>query len=104
MTCLEFGKYIINNIKRATLSNALNICNKIDIDGGYDFNELVKSINDYTGELIATSKIDKIIAYKIIIICKDAVDKYNSSFNYNKKMIIDDFVIRLWETFAKGEK
>ena len=38
MTCLEFGKYIINNIKRATLSNALNICNKIDIDGGYDFN------------------------------------------------------------------
>ena len=99
MTCLEFGKYIINNIKRATLSNALNICNKIDIDGGYDFNELVKSINDYTGELIATSKIDK-----IIIICKDALDKYNSSFNYNKKMIIDDFVIRLWETFAKGEK
>ena len=76
MTCLEFGKYIINNIKRATLSNALNICNKID----------------------------KIIAYKIIIICKDALDKYNSSFNYNKKMIIDDFVIRLWETFAKGEK
>ena len=91
----------VNQIRSCTF-NLIEVSSEGEPENVYA--ELVKSINDYTGELIATSKIDKIIAYKIIIICKDALDKYNSSFNYNKKMIIDDFVIRLWETFAKGEK
>ena len=102
MSCKEFGKYVVDNIKRATLSNSLNISNKIDVENGYGFEELVNEIYLSTEVLIENKRIDRIAAYKVIVACSDSLKKYRANFNYNKKMIIDDYIIKLWEAFNGG--
>ena len=42
MNVQEFAKYVITNMHRATLSNALNISTKLDTEGFYKFNEFLE--------------------------------------------------------------
>lgn len=93
----DYAKYIINNINRAVIGNALQIGNKIDTQDGYAFTELLNNIQDYLVELLSQNKIDKDKCYSIFYIVKESLKKYNSNFKYVKKYIINDFIIELWK-------
>ena len=106
MTAQEFSKYAIENMNRATLVNALNIPNRFNLydENGYDAIEFVKGIYEYfKNENNVINFGDKTVI-KILYFAHDFEEKYlNDKFKYNKKMLLDTLIIRLWETLA-GEQ
>ena len=97
MEVKDFAKYVIDNMHRASLANALNIPNKLDTEGYYKFEEFVNNIVNYINESLSNNHIDKTEAYNILIYSNDWLKMYKSEFNYNKQMIIDNYIIDLWE-------
>ena len=57
MDVVEYAKYVINNMSRATIGNALNISNKFSNE--YDFKEFLVSISKYLETLLATNSFSK---------------------------------------------
>lgn len=93
----EYAKYVINNMNRATLGNALNITNKFNVE--YDFKDFLESIDSYILELLQLKIFDSTKGYSILHLSNKAFKMYESDFNYNKAFIIDDFIIELWQVF-----
>ena len=56
MTNKDFSKYVIDNMHRATLVNALNVSNKLN-NGDYDVNEFINNSLTYISELLTHGKI-----------------------------------------------
>ena len=96
MTVEKFAEYVINNLNRATLANAMNIADKLDNPDYYDFQEFDSYVVKYVGTQDILNFLGKAKVYKILSACYDAVKAYNSEFKYNKRMIIDDYIINLW--------
>lgn len=94
----DFAKYTIDNIKRATLANAYTITNRFG-DGGYDFEEYVKSMINYLSEQLQGGLLSYETSYKLLSISYDALKYYTSDFKYSKKCIISNFIINLWMVF-----
>lgn len=92
MTNLEFTEYVLNNMNRATLPNALNITNKLTTE--FDIFEFLNNLID-----IVESKMlnKKDVAYRILSAAFICRDKLNSEIKYNKTMVIDDLIISIWE-------
>ena len=99
MTVSDFAKYVVDNMHRATLANALNIANKLDNPDYYSFTEFVKCLNDYITQLATDNSIDALKCSKILVASSDSLLAYNSSVKYNKMMIIDNYIIDLWRIF-----
>lgn len=97
MSISDYARYIINNITRATIGNALRIGDKIDIDGGYKFDELLNNICIYIDELILNKNLSKEKCYSIYYIINLYKKQYLSEIKYNKKYIINSFIIDLWK-------
>ena len=97
MEVKDFAKYVIDNMHRASLVNALNISNKLDTDGYYKFEEFINCIVEYINECLSNKRIESFDAYNILISSNDWLKMYKSEFNYNKQMIIDNYIIDLWE-------
>lgn len=95
MNTHDYSRYIINNITRATIGNALKISDKIDTE--YKFLDMLNEICLYIDELIINGNLNKECCYSIYYIINKYKKQYNSSFNYNKKYIINDFIIDLWK-------
>jgi hypothetical protein len=91
----EYAKYVINNMNRATLGNALNISNKFNSE--YNFIEFLNFINTYIEDVMVSKLLQKDKCYNILYLSNKAFKMYNSDFNYNKTFIIDDFIIELWQ-------
>ena len=87
---------------RATLANALNIATKLDSADGYKFDELCLEMQKYVKDCLAQNKIDCDKCYSILSALNKALKAYNSTFNYSKAFIIDDFLIQLWDILDKG--
>lgn len=102
MNVQEFAKYVITNMHRATLSNALNISTKLDTEGFYKFNEFLEELYKYTITCLSDNRIESSKCYRILSLANETLEKYNSTFNYNKIYLIDDFLIKLWTILDKG--
>ena len=75
----------------------LNIADKIDAEGYYKIEDFVKAIEAYIGTEKALKFLGKLKVSAIIVACYNCLKDYNSDFKYNKRMIIDNFIIDLWE-------
>lgn len=96
MDVKEFSKYVLDNINRATLSNAMNIANKIDKPEFYSFNDFIIGLENYTVDLLKLNKKSPNICYNILSCVDKHRKRYNSDIKYNKLFIIDDLLIDLW--------
>ena len=96
MTVEKFAQYVINNLNRATLANAMNIADKLDNPDYYNFQEFNNYVLQYLNTQDVVNFLGREKTYKILYACYDAVKAYNSEFKYNKRMIIDDYIIKLW--------
>jgi hypothetical protein len=98
----DFTKYVIDNMHRATLVNSLNVSKKL-IDGVYDVNEFIKISLEYVSELLSSNKMSPEIASRLSVAFYDCRKDYNSDFNYNKSMLLNDLIINMWEILgSKG--
>lgn len=98
----DFTKYVIDNMHRATLVNSLNVSKKL-IDGVYDVNEFIKISLEYVSELLSSNKMPPEIASRLSVAFYDCRKDYNSDFNYNKSMLLNDLIINMWEILgSKG--
>lgn len=101
MTVEEFAKYVVDNMHRATLSNALKIADKLDNPSFYKFEEFVVCMQKYLVECLSTKKLSDAICYEILGVISKTLKKYKSDIKYCKMYIIDDFIIDLWEALDK---
>lgn len=99
MNVNDFAKYVIDNMHRATLANAMNISEKIDNEEYYTFKDFVNSVNAYVSDALQNNKICNIQAYKILGNMDKYAKMYDSDIKYNKRMIIDNMIIELWECY-----
>lgn len=90
----EYAKYVVNNMNRATLGNALNIANKFASE--YDFAEFLNAVDKHVGIVLASNLLPKDKCYNILYLSSKAQKMLNSEFKYNKSFIIDDFIVDLW--------
>ena len=95
MSSSEFAKFVIDNMGRATLSNAMNIANNFNTDDGYDFKLFVTDMQVYLKTLISENKFSADKCYEILGICYKGLRKYNTSAS--KQYVIDDFIIEIWK-------
>lgn len=102
MNTEEFARYVINNMHRATLSNALNITTKLDTQDHYSFEEFLIAMQVYVKECLNNQKIDSTKCYEILSTISKSLRAYKSQFNYNKIYIIDDFIIELWSVLDRS--
>lgn len=93
----EFAEYVINNMCRATIGNALNIAKSFNDPEHptYKFEEFINSVEKYLNSLLAGGY-NKQVCYKVFVLADNTMKKYNSNIKYNKSFIIDDFIIELW--------
>ena len=97
MTVEDYAKYVINNITRATIGNALKISDKLDTDNNYKFLDFINYFSTYICELNKDGKLNNDKFYSIMYIINNCINKYNSNINYNKRFIINDFIIDFWK-------
>lgn len=95
-TLEQFAKYVVDNMHRATLVNALNISQKIDVSDGYPFIEFARAVNNYVGSCCIGGQ-TTLFACKVQVLTDKCVRMYESQYNINKSMIIDNFIIEFWE-------
>ena len=99
MTVVEFSKYVIDNMHRATLVNSLNVSKKL-IDGIFDVNEFIKISLEYISELLSKDKISTETASRLSVAFYNCRNDYNSEYNYNKSMLLNDLIINMWEILS----
>lgn len=95
MDVKEFAKFVIDNMCRATIGNALNIVNKLDNPEYYNFEEFIVELQKYVASLLTTD-FSKDKCYSILSLISTTVKKYRSNIKYNKTFILNDFIIDLW--------
>ena len=94
----DFAKYVIDNLGRATLANAMNIADKLDNENFYDLREFVDNVNSYVGTNEALKLIGYVKVCKVVSASYDCIKKYDSDKKYNKRMVIDNYIIELWRS------
>ncbi len=103
MNVIDFAKYVIDNITRATLGNALNITNKFiankDSKPQYDFVTFQKYVYDYVYSLCSANKLKPDTAMYVYCLGNDCMNKLQSKYKYNQTMVIDDYIMGLWRLF-----
>ena len=101
MTVKEFSKYTIDNLSRASLVNAFNISEKLDNPDYYKLEDFIKNCINYISELQSNMKINSKKASKLLVALYNCEKNYNSEFKYNKKMVIDNLIIEMWEACSE---
>lgn len=88
----DFAKYVIDNISRASLSNALNITDRVLKEyNALDFcDAILNECYKYGGGLEARV---------LVGICKACYDfkKQLKLEKVNEKMILDNLIVNIWE-------
>ena len=97
MSVQQFSAYVIENMHRATLANALNIADKLDNADYYSFTDFTQSITVYVAGAEVARRIGNVKMCRIVALIYDIMNKYNSDIKYNKRMLIDNFIISLWQ-------
>lgn len=101
MTVKDFAKYVVDNMHRASLANALNITNKLiktaKAEPEYDFKQFVAEVDDYVRYAVKDEKINSICGYKILIATNKCLKKFESDVKYDELMLIDSLIMDIWE-------
>lgn len=97
MTCAEYAKYVMQNLGRATRGNAVKIVDKLGDGNEYNFLEFVDNIEKYVSANLSSANPSSNISLWVMVAVNSARARYNSNVNYNKRMIVDNFIIDLWE-------
>ena len=92
----DFAKYVLNNIARATLGNALKISDKLDNTEYYSFKDFIKCFEESVTEALQAQKIDIQKCYALLTLTSNAAKMYDAQINYSKIFIINDFIINVW--------
>ena len=86
----EFIDKIYNRIGKANLNNTLKISD--DIQNLYNFNEFCEALLKKCSSSVQNSPVKSEIIAKLIF---KYSAMYNNEFNYNKPMLIDNFILEL---------
>lgn len=101
MNVQEFAKYTVDNMHRASLVNAFNIAEKLDNPKFYKLNEFISNCIWYISELQGMNKIAPQTSSRLLVALYNCERDYNSEFKYNKKMVIDNLIIEMWEACSE---
>jgi len=96
MDVKDFAEFVINNMGRATLSNALNISGKLNGGDYYELEEFITSINECVSKQLSSGKLSNDVAYRILAASSVLTKKITSTFKYNRQMLADDYIIEIW--------
>jgi len=97
MDVVDFSKYVVNNLNRATLSNALNITNTV-ISSKYNLEEFVNNIIKYSIELGQQDKLNYNLVYNILFYSNKCLETLKNKGSLTDTMILDDYIIEIWRT------
>lgn len=100
MTVKEFAKYVIDNLHRASLVNAFNIGDKLDNPNYYSLEDFINECLLYITDLLSRSKINTNTYGKLIIALSNCEKAIKSEFKFNRRMIIDNLIIEMWEAYG----
>ncbi len=104
MNVEEYAKYVMQNLGRATRGNAIKIVDRLGEGNDYDFLEFVDNIEKYVSANLSSSAPSSNISLTIMIAVNSARLRYSSNnARYNKRMVIDNFILDLWEA-VNGKK
>lgn len=95
MDVKEYAKFVIDNMCRATVGNALNIVSKLDDPEFYKFEDFAVELQKYVVTLLS-SDFNKDKCYAVLSLISATLKKYRSNIKYNKTFILNDFIIDLW--------
>ena len=102
MSLEDFAKYVIDNITRATLVNALNITNKLSNkkvgEGIYNASDFLKAVYNYLLEKLKDSDTERISIYKTIVATDTCLKNLESNIKYNEAMVLDNYIIDIWSS------
>ena len=101
MSVNDFAKYVIDNMHRATLVNALKVSDKL-ISCVYDVNEFINCSLSYVSDLFSCGKIDKEKSCRLSVAFFNCKKDYNSPHNYSKNMILNNLIMSVWEICCRG--
>ena len=90
----EYAKYVIDNMHRATLVNALRIPEKLK---SFDDNEFIDCSIKYISQLVSSGKIANETACRLSVAFYNCKKDLNSKFNYSKYMVLNNLIMELWE-------
>lgn len=96
MSVEQFAVYVASNLNRATLANAMNIADKIDNPSYYTFEAFNNALMAYLSNSDAQQRFTDKRIVRLLCACYNASQAYTSEYKYNKRMIIDNYVIDLW--------
>ena len=101
MTVKEFSKYVIDNLNRASLVNAFNIAEKLDNSNYYLLEDFIHECVLYLTDSLINIKMKPTIACKLLSALFDCEKAINSEFKFNRRMIIDNLIIEMWEAYGR---
>ena len=97
MNELEFAKYTLDNMARATLVNALSISDKFKGQQAYDLDTYIISLEKYICTYIKDNVFNAYQANQLFAAIYTYKSKIASNFNYNNAILLDDLIIAIWE-------
>lgn len=97
MDVVDFSKYVVNNLNRATLSNALNITNTV-MSSKYNLEEFISNIIKYSIELGQQNKLNYNLVYSILFYSNKCLETLKNKGSLTDTMILDDYIIEIWRT------
>ncbi len=100
MTVKEFSKYVIDNLNRASLVNAFNIAEKLDNPNYYSLEDFVHECVLYLTDSLVNVKLKPTIACKLLSALFNCEKAINSEYKFNRRMIIDNLIIEMWEAYG----
>ena len=100
MNVQEYADFVLSNIGRATLANALNIADKIGDGKSYKAVDFVNSLLVSVDNRVSCGKLDKKVSYSVIGAIAECMKDLESPKNYNERMIMDNLIIGLWEAYC----
>lgn len=95
MDCKDYAAFVINNMYRASLSNALNISHVLVNEQKYDICEFVENIIEFV-ESKLPNELNKDVVYSIVLASNKFLKKYRSDVKYNVLMLVDNLIIEFW--------
>lgn len=102
MEVYDYARYVIVNMHRASISNALNISNKFE--DTYKFDDFLLNLQKAAKDINQESTVLSNDCLVDILSCiNKSLKLYKSPIKYSKIFIIDDFIISIWKILNNGD-
>lgn len=95
MDVVDFSKYVVNNLNRATLGNALNITSTV-ISSKYNLDDFINNIIKYSIELGQQNKLNCNTVYNILFYSNKCLETLKNKGSLTDIMVLDNYIIEIW--------